>query len=128
MIERRYFGEDKPLKKVLSELFPEVSYSELRACLRRKDVKLDGVRTSSDAVVVKKGTSISLYPKNKRTIKILFEDDNVLACYKPKGIQSQGEVSFETAVCAERPQARLTHRLDTNTDGVLLFAKNETAY
>ena len=128
ILERKYLGEDKPLKKVMPELFPEVGYSEWRACLRRKDVKLNGVRTSSDAVTVANGTIVSIYPKTKKQIKILFEDDNVLACYKPKGIQSEGDVSFESAVRAERPEARLTHRLDTNTDGVILFAKNEIAY
>ena len=128
IVERKYLGEDKPLKKVIPELFPEIPYSEWRACLRRRDVKLNGVRTSSDGVIVLSGTTISLYPKTKKEIKILYEDENVIACYKPKGIQSEGEVSFESALHAERPEARLTHRLDTNTDGVILFSKNERAY
>ena len=52
----------------------------------------------------------------------------MLACYKPKGIASEGPLSFEKSVRVLRPGARLTHRLDTNTDGVLLFAKTEVAY
>lgn len=128
MISRQYLGNEKPLKKVLSELFPEVSYSEIRACLRRRDVKVDGVRANSEDALVPSGATIVIYPKNKKQIKIIYEDDRILACYKPKGIASEGEASFETAVRAERPEARLTHRLDTNTDGVILFAKTDVAY
>lgn len=128
MLERQYFGDERPLKKVLSSLFPEVSYSELRACLRRRDVKVDGVRTSSDSVTVRDGCTVTVYPKTTKEIKILYEDDALLACYKPKGIASEGALSFETSVRAIRPEARLTHRLDTNTDGVILFAKTDYSY
>lgn len=128
MIERIYLGAQRPLSKVLSELFPEVSYSEIRACLRRRDVKVDGVRASSEAFFVSSGATVTIYPKSVKEIKILFEDDHLLACYKPKGIASEGELSFESSVRSLRPEARLLHRLDTNTDGVILFAKTEIAY
>ena len=128
MIERRYEGGEKTLKKVLPDLFPELTYSETQACLRRRDVKIDGVRTSSDSFILRGGETITVYPKKKKPLKILYEDDNVLVCYKPKGIASEGTVSFETLVREERKEARLTHRLDTNTDGLLLFSKSEEAY
>ena len=127
MIERKYLGQEKALKRVLSELFPEVGYSEISACARRRDIMVDGVRTSLDAVI-KSGSVVTIYPKNKREIKVIYEDDNLLACYKPKGIASEGEVSFYTLVVAAKGNVRLMHRLDTNTDGVLLFAKNDVAY
>ena len=127
MIERRYDGADKPLKRVLSELFPEVSYSELSACLRRKDVKVDGVRAAGD-LLLRTGSVVRIYPQKTREIKILYEDDDLLACYKPKGIASEGDLSFSTLVMTERKGVKLMHRLDTNTDGVLLFAKNDIAY
>ncbi|HCJ01665.1 MAG TPA: hypothetical protein DHV31_02105 [Clostridiales bacterium] len=127
MIQRKYSGEEKPLKKVLSELFPELSYSELQSCLRKKDVKIDGVRASSDSFL-RQGAVVTVYPKKKREIKVIFEDENLLACYKPKGIASEGEISFESIVREEKGDVRLMHRLDTNTDGVLLFTKNQMAY
>ena len=127
MIERKYQGADKPLKKVLSELFPEVSYSEIAATLRRRDVKVNGVRASSDLIVTG-GCVITLYPKKTKELKVLYEDDDLLACYKPKGIASEGDLSFSTIVRAEKGEVMLLHRLDTNTDGVLLFAKTDLAY
>lgn len=128
IVERKYLGAEKALKKVLPDLFPELTYSEIQACLRRRDVKIDGVRASTDSLLVPTGALLSLYPKKKKEIKVLFEDENLLACYKPKGIASEGDGSFEEIVRAEKGEVILMHRLDTNTDGVLLFAKNSTAY
>ena len=127
MIERRYYGQQKALKKVLPELFPEIGYSEISACIRRRDVKVDGARVSSD-FSVKDASLVTIYPKKKKELRVLFEDDNLLACRKPKGIASEGEGSFETLVRALYPEARLLHRLDTNTDGVILFSRTEVAY
>ena len=126
MIERKYVGSEKPLKKVLSELFPEIAYSETLACLRRRDVKVNGVRAASDLLLFG-GELVTIYPKKTKEIKVLYEDDDLLACYKPKGIASEGDVSFSTVVMAEKGAVRLMHRLDTNTDGILLFAKNDLA-
>ena len=127
MIERRYCGASKPLKKVLPDLFPEISYGEISACLRRRDVKIDDRRASADSLIYE-GAIVRIYPKKTKDIKVLYEDDNLLACYKPKGIASEGDVSFTSLVTSEKGAVRLMHRLDTNTDGVLLFAKNDIAY
>ncbi len=127
MIERTYRGEEKPLKRVISDLFPEVTFSEISACARRRDVKVDGVRVSLDHVL-KDGSVVTIYPKNKKSVKVIYEDDQILACYKPKGIASEGAVSFCTIVTADKGDVRLMHRLDTNTDGILLFAKTDLAY
>ena len=127
MIERRYYGQQKPLKRVLPELFPELTYSEISACARRRDIKVDGARVTLDSIVANNSV-ITIYPKTKKQIRVIYEDDNLLACYKPKGIRSEGDVSFFTLVAAEKGDVRLMHRLDTNTDGVLLFAKNDVAY
>ncbi|HAE88404.1 MAG TPA: hypothetical protein DCG79_00870 [Clostridiales bacterium] len=127
MIERKYSGQQKALKKVLPELFPEVGYSEISACIRRRDVKVDGVRVSLD-FIVQDDSLVTIYPKKKKEIRVIFEDANLLACYKPKGIVSEGDVSFASLVVAEKGNVKLMHRLDTNTDGILLFAKNDLAY
>ena len=127
MIERRYSGSEKPLKRVLSELFPEVSYSETVACLRRRDVKVNGVRAHGDLLLFG-GELITIYPKKTKEITVLYEDEDILACYKPKGVASEGDISFSSMVIAEKGNVRLMHRLDTNTDGILLFAKNEVAF
>ena len=79
MIERKYLGSPKALLKVLPDLFPEVSYSEIRACLRRRDVKANGVRVSAGDFLIISGSTLTIYPKTQKQVVVLYEDDNLLA-------------------------------------------------
>lgn len=126
MLRRAYQGEEKPLKRILPELFKEISYSEICASLRRKDVKVDGKRVSDGNFSVSSGSEISIYPRIKKSVIVVYEDDHILICNKPKGISTTGENSYESLVKAEKGESLVVmHRLDTNTDGLLLFAKDK---
>jgi 23S rRNA pseudouridine1911/1915/1917 synthase len=66
-------------------------------------------------------------------IKTLFEDKNILAIDKPSGISVQNdEKSTEKTILDLLPKKYskiiLAHRLDKETSGVLLLAKNEKVY
>ncbi|MDP3762801.1 MAG: RluA family pseudouridine synthase [bacterium] len=50
----------------------------------------------------------------------IYEDSDIAALNKPAG------VNFDWAL-AERPSLKVVHRLDKDTSGVILFAKNEKA-
>lgn len=54
-------------------------------------------------------------------IKILYEDKNILAIDKPIGV-------LVDEIIAKYPKFILAHRLDKETSGVLLLAKNEKFY
>ncbi|MBI2630648.1 hypothetical protein HYW73_00310 [Candidatus Nomurabacteria bacterium] len=54
-------------------------------------------------------------------IKILYEDKDILAIDKPSGVL----VDF---IAETYPDFILAHRLDKETSGVLLLAKNERAH
>ncbi len=69
-------------------------------------------------------------------IKVLFEDNHLIAVYKPAGILVQGDKSGDISLLDEvksflkrkynKPGnvfLGLVHRLDRNVDGVILFAK-----
>jgi 23S rRNA pseudouridine955/2504/2580 synthase len=64
---------------------------------------------------------------------ILFEDDNLIILNKPAGIVSDQEnapglQSFRDMVQRVRPEAMLCHRLDRDTSGVIIAAKNAETY
>ena len=67
-------------------------------------------------------------------IKVLYEDANILAIDKPVGIvvhpdaTKGGGKTVLDFVIKKYPKAVLVHRLDKDTSGVLLFAKNPRAY
>ena len=73
-------------------------------------------------------------------IKILYEDNHIIVVYKPKGILSQADGSDKPDMLTiikdyikekyNKPgnvYLGLVHRLDINTDGVMVFAKTSKA-
>lgn len=57
--------------------------------------------------------------------KIIYEDNDVLAIDKPAGMDVVAVGEWATK---KYPEAKLAHRLDKDTTGVLLIAKNEKVY
>ena len=125
---RIYRGEPKRLSKALALLYPDLSYRILEGLLDRRDVFVDGVRAEKNALIAD-GQSVSLYitPSLLR-IRTIYQNENILLLYKPKGIESDGEMSFAGLARFCFGDVMLMHRLDTNTDGLLLFAKTQQAY
>jgi 23S rRNA-/tRNA-specific pseudouridylate synthase len=149
-----------------------LSYNRLAALLRKGEVRVNGKKVYGD-ITVEKGDEIMIFAGASKPTAI-YEDINILAAYKRKGIKSDGEDGFEGEIRragyadykrsvksdddgfegeirkagyadykrsvksdddgfegeihrAGYADAVLCHRLDTNTDGIVLFAKNECA-
>ena len=102
-----------------------ISYGTVMKLLRKKDIKVNGVRVYKD-VTLSFGDEIAVYYDGEKSysISVVYADDNVLICDKPTGITSE---DFELVVKKEYPTAELCHRLDRNTDGILCFSLNEQA-
>lgn len=127
MWQRQYTGETKPIEKALATTYPELPYSLLRRLLRQKDVFVNGARRQNGVVTA--GDTMNLYCLPSMIhLKCVYRSGDILVLYKPKGVASDGERSFATLVQFLYPSAQLLHRLDTNTDGLLLFALTQAAY
>ena len=100
------------------------SYNNINKIIRSKDVRIDGVKTNIDEIVVP-GQVLTVFvatlPGDK--FKKVYEDDNVLVVDKMSGIEVEGEDGLEGKI----PGAIAVHRLDRNTEGVLIMAKNKNA-
>lgn len=100
------------------------SYNNINKIIRNKDVRIDGVKTNTDEIVVP-GQILTVFvatlPGDK--FKKVYEDDNVLVIDKKSGIEVEGEDGLEGRI----PGAIAVHRLDRNTEGVLIMAKNKNA-
>ena len=126
---KSFFPENKvKLSKFLLDLYAgQLSYSQFCKLLRKKDIKVDGKRVSSD-VTLFGGEKVEVYydgNENVRFYDVMFEDDNVLIIYKYKGITSE---SLYELLLKTYDGLLFCHRLDRNTDGIIIFAKNKTAY
>ena len=126
---------NKKLSVFLLSSFPKLSINSIYKALRKKDIKINGARTSQD-ICVYNGDNIDVYITDDIlfpvfNLDIVFEDDNILIVNKPSGIEVTDDNSLTSEIHAIysdtdfRPMP--CHRLDRNTTGLVLFAKNQIA-
>ena len=119
--------EIKLSRFLLDKYEGELSFSALNKLLRKKDVKINGKRVSKDTPLFV-GDIVEVYFDGapiKADYETIYEDENVLIVAKPKGITSE---NFFATLKKEKKGLYFCHRLDRNTDGIMAFAKNESAY
>ncbi|MBQ7373327.1 MAG: RluA family pseudouridine synthase [Clostridia bacterium] len=123
---KTFYASGKKLSEEITEYFKGgVSYSLANKLIRKKEVKLNGVRVKVDQKTLD-GDKIEVYYDgvDERADKIIFKDENILAVYKPSGITSE---EFYLLVKSKNQGAGFIHRLDQNTDGIMLFSLNDRA-
>lgn len=101
------------------------SYNYASKLIRNKDVKVDGVRVKEN-IDVMVGSEVTVFFAENSIIEkfeIIFEDDNILIIDKKAGIEVEGAEGLEGKIVG----AIAVHRLDRNTEGLLVMAKNVMA-
>ncbi len=134
--------------------YPGLTHGKLEKLLRTGQVRVDGKRVKanarlesgqivrvppmSDDMLVQSQTPRKVRPtaREEKNIKdsILFEDKDVLVINKPAGLAVQGGTGisrhldgFLTAIYENATRPKLVHRLDKETSGVFVLAKNDFA-
>lgn len=112
--------KDKLLNILTSKGF---SYAYASKLLRNKDVRVDDFKIKDNIVVQEESEITIFYNKEFLTtqnFEIVYEDENILLVNKPSGIEVEGENSI-----AKKLNVIAVHRLDRNTTGLVIFAKNK---
>ena len=133
VVNKKYDG--KKLNKFLLDNVPNLSYSLFCNTLRKKDIKINGKRINKD-ISVFDGDEVLLYISDKildnsfsNTLDIVYEDTNILIINKTTNIEVTGANSLTDLVhkyYKDSPFKPMPcHRLDRNTSGLILYAKNE---
>ncbi len=131
IVSKKY--HEKKLNKVILEELSNINYPTFCKLLRKKDIKVNGKRINKD-ILVYENDKIQIYlPKELEDVKIeldiVYEDENILVINKPANIEVTGTNSLTELInkqytnCEIRPQP--CHRIDRNTTGLVMFAKNE---
>ena len=139
------------LSQLLIQAAGDVPLWAVREAIKKRDVRIDGARIAGD-VRVAAGQEIRVFwPKSvvsgrpqKKTLpppEIVYEDEHVILINKPQGIASQNEdaplsgdtaltrvIAYLESVGEETDHLHLCHRLDVQTGGLLLFAKDDEAF
>lgn len=119
-------------KKLISYLQYELknlNTSLIYKALRKKDIRINNKRISENCLL-QTGDEIKIYIADdkldqKIDIPIIYEDENIVVFDKPINIEVTGDDSLTSYVKKHiNPNLEPCHRLDRNTSGLILYAKN----
>lgn len=140
------------LDKIIVKQIDELTRSRIQQLIKEGNVKVDGKVTTQPANKIKENSIIvinipepkpSLMQPFKFALDIIFEDDDLIVINKPAGLtvhpgagnhqdtlanalieHTEGKLSSINGV--ERPG--IVHRLDKDTSGLMVVAKNDQAH
>ncbi len=123
--------DNKKINAFLFDCFDGLKQSTLYRALRQKDIRINNIRINYNKTI-HTGDKVKIYIVDEllfshNDFKIIYEDDNILVVDKPTGIEVVGENSLTSYVQRKYPSSMPCHRLDRNTYGLVLFAKNDEA-
>lgn len=154
----RKFKIDKPdrLLSFLFAAFPDSSKTRIREFLKKESVEVNGRTVTQfdfplrpgDEVVIDRPCSPKKIPKPLYDVRILYEDDSIIAAHKPPKLltistdkikdrtvfyavndylnrKEESNQRSERSAPLRKKQIFLIHRLDRDASGVILFAKDE---
>ena len=125
-----------PLERYLRRAWPLLPGRVLRDALKKRDVRVNGVKCGADAAV-RGGDALSIYLDDRWLSPepdILFTDDRLIVAVKPQGLPvdvDRDGVGADTLLARLRrrwPDAGLCHRLDAATGGIVLAAADEAVH
>ncbi|MEW6568438.1 MAG: RluA family pseudouridine synthase, partial [Chloroflexota bacterium] len=139
------------LDRLVAEHVPDVSRTRLQACIRDGYVSVDGRACARPGLRLSGGERVSItIPPPARTelrpepllLRIVFENHDLLVVDKPAGMVVHPSAGHDTgtlvhAVLAHAPDIEgvggetrpgVVHRLDRDTSGLILLAKNDAAH
>ena len=133
VVNKKYDG--KKLNKFLLDNIENLSSNLFYRTLRKKDIKINGKRVKED-ILVHENDEILVYISDELlkpniSLDIVYEDNNILIINKPFNLEVTGINSLTTIIHEKYKDSSFLpmpcHRLDRNTSGFVLFAKNEEA-
>ncbi len=143
-------GESRRLDKALVIFLPELSRSRIQSLIKNELVNVNGVVVTKTSWLVNPGDGIEvIIPELVDTglvaeeipLEILFENDDLAVINKPAGMVVHPAAGHATGTLVNAAMAEfddldgiggelrpgIVHRLDKETSGIILLAKNQKA-
>jgi 23S rRNA pseudouridine955/2504/2580 synthase len=135
------------LDRWLKKHYPDMTFGNLQKILRTGQLRVDGKRAKGDARLAT-GQSIRVppqlataLPREERGLSkrdadfikslVIYKDEYIIAVNKPAGLATQGGTKINRHIdgmleglAVDGVKPHLVHRLDKDTSGVLLLARN----
>lgn len=134
IVSKKYDG--KKLNTFLLNNFDGLTLNTIYKALRKKDIRINNVKTNENCIV-RESDEITIFINDELLYKnfdldIVFEDNNILVANKPVGVEVVSDNKEKNTLTklvsqhfnsSEFPSP--CHRLDRNTRGLVVFAKNK---
>lgn len=144
MIETYRVAEESPLMEFLLKSMPQRKRTSVKELLKHNQIAVNGVPVTQFDTPLKPGDEVKANLTREfrvfyhRRLKIVYEDDDIIVVNKGYGLLSMGndKVKDGTAYSILREYVKwsnpsnkifIVHRLDRDTSGLMMFAKNEEA-
>lgn len=131
VVENKY--NCKKLVPFLLDNFDGLCTNTIYKALRKKDIRINDIKVNSN-VFLQTGDSVKifisdefLFKQNHCNFNKVYEDDNILIIDKPAEIEVTCSNSITSILKRQYAYIEPCHRLDRNTTGLLIFAKNKDA-
>lgn len=113
------------LQNFTDNVYAQASFC-YRTLLKNRDVRVNGAKVGVN-VALKRGDEVCYYltaaQEAKKAFETVYEDENIVVVDKESGVNSEAVFS----ALSERGETYFIHRLDRNTQGLLVFAKTKRA-
>lgn len=129
IVEQKY--NEKKLNTFLLEHFSGLNINTVYKALRKKDIRVNGARISDNATLYA-GDEVKIFITddllfNLPSIETIYEDENIVIFNKPCCLEVTGDNSLTSILESSNKYTFIKpcHRLDRNTTGLVLYAKNQ---
>ena len=137
-MEKYIVKENEILIEFLKKTFSNLSKNSVKSLLHNEKVFINGNMTTKYNYELNIGDVVEIREKVAKNIDIIYEDKDIIVINKPSGLltvateKEKNKTAYHLVMEYLKKKNKnnrifIIHRLDKDTSGIIMFAKNERA-
>lgn len=137
-MEKYIVKENEILIEFLKKMFSNLSKNSVKSLLHNEKVFVNGNMTTKYNYELNVGDTVEIREKVAKNIDIIYEDKDIIVINKPSGLltvateKEKNKTAYHLVMEYLKKKNKnnrifIIHRLDKDTSGIIMFAKNERA-
>lgn len=137
-MEKYIVKENEILIEFLKKMFSNLSKNSVKSLLHNEKVFVNGNMTTKYNYELNAGDVVEIREKVAKNIDIIYEDKDIIVINKPSGLltvateKEKNKTAYHLVMEYLKKKNKnnrifIIHRLDKDTSGIIMFAKNERA-
>ena len=137
-MEKYIVKENEILIEFLKKMFSNLSKNSVKSLLHNEKVFVNGNMTTKYNYELNVGDVVEIREKIAKNIDIIYEDKDIIVINKPSGLftvateKEKNKTAYHLVMEYLKKKNKnnrifIIHRLDKDTSGIIMFAKNERA-